>query len=234
MGLNLVTARARTRGKSPVEFDYQAVGRLSPRKVTDKNGNPILMSVDSKNDKGEVVKGEQVKYELKKDKDGKESLPFENDSEGNPIAPEGTRFVEVDDVISSGLTESMQEVLDLAGSLSEKERGYVNVTDAEGKVSQVAKTPLQCIIDWSLDGFNYLSRKNAAPVTEQVTEDELTPVTLALVSAKIMTEQEATNWRRTVTTTAKMLEQNRMDFAKVTPQYKKLIASGWKPATVAA
>ena len=236
--LNLVTARARTRGKSPVEFTFQAVGRLSPRFVTDKDGNPVL--VDNE--------GKSVKYALKKvkDKDGKETdkteLPFELDSEKNPIAPEGTRFVIVDDVETSGLTDSMQEVLDLAGSLTDDERGYITVNetvkDAEGKetitAKKVARTPLQCVIDWSLDGFNYLSRKNAAPVSETVTEDELTPITAALVHFNILDEQAATTWRRTVTGTAKLMEMTRMDFTKTTPQYKKLLKAGYVPAVEAA
>lgn len=204
MALNLVTARARTRGKSPVEFTYQAVGRLAARKVSDKDGNPIL--VDSE--------GKQVKYSLRKnDKTGKDELPFENDSEGNPVAPEGTRFVEVDDVLTSGLSDNLQEVLDLFGALSEAERGK--------------RTPLQMVIDSSLDGYNYASRKSAAPVTEQVTEDELTPITAALVEHKILSEQDATTWRRTMTGTAKLMEIDRLTFAKTSPQYKKLIAAGY-------
>lgn len=201
--LNLVMARARTRGKSPVEFTYQAVGRLSSRKVSDKDGNPILVD-------GE---GNVVKYSLKKVEGKKDSLPFENDSEGNPIAPEGTRFVEVDDVLTTGVSEDLQEVLDLFGSLSENERSK--------------RTALQMVIDSALDGYNYASRKSAAPVTEQVTEDELTPITQALVEHGILSEQDATTWRRTMTGTAKMMDLNRLDFAKTSPQYKKLIAKGW-------
>lgn len=207
--LNLVTARARTRGKSPVEFTYQAVGRLVARKVMDKNGNPIL--VDSDNN--------VVKYELKKDNDGNESLPFELDSNKEPIAPEGTRFVEVDDVLTKGVTEDFQEVLDLAGKLSESERD--------------GRTPLQFVIDATLDGINYANRKSAAPITEQVTEDELTPITKALVEHKILSEQDATIWRRTMTGTAKLMDLNRIDFAKTSPQYKKLIAAGWNPEKAA-
>jgi hypothetical protein len=211
MPLRLVTARARTRGKSPVEFQYQAVGRLQPRKVMDKDGNPILVDADSK----------VVKYEINKDeKTGKLSLPFENDSEGNPVAPEGTRFVEVDDVVTSGLSDNLQEVLDLFGALSEDERNK--------------RTPLQMVIDSALDGYNYTSRKSAAPVTEQITEDELTPITAALVEHKILSEQDATTWRRTMTGTAKLMEVNRLTFAQSSPQYKKLIAAGWKPAETAA
>lgn len=208
--LNLVTARARTRGKSPVEFTFQAVGRLKPRFVTDKDNNPIL--VDNE--------GKPVKYSLKKDDKGKESLPFELNSEGNPIAPEGTRFVEVDDILTSGVTEKLEDVLELFGALSEDERGK--------------RTPLQMVIDSALDGFNHNQRKNAAPVSEQVTEDELTPITAALSEKGILSEQDATTWRRTVTGTAKLMEMERLDFAKTTPQYKKLIAAGWKPAETAA
>ena len=203
--LSLVTARARTKGKTPVEFSYQAVGRLVARNVKDKDSNPILVDSEGKN----------VKYELKKDKDGKESLPFENDSEGNPIAPEGTRFVVVDDVETNGLTDNFQEVLDLFGSLTDDERGK--------------RSALQMVIDSALDGFNYQSRKNAAPVTEQVTEDELTPITLGLVEHKILSEQDATTWRRNITGIAKTMEQPRMTFAVASPQYKKLLAKGWTP-----
>lgn len=220
--LNLVTARARTRGKSPVEFQFQAVGRLKPRFVTDKDNNPILVSGDGTEKNPTTV----VKYSLVKEKDkdgketGKEKLPFKLDSTGNPIAPEGTRFIEVDDVQTSGVTDNLQDVLDLFGSLTDDERGK--------------RTALQMVIDSALDGFNYASRKNAAPVSEQVTEDELTPITAALSEYKILDEQNATTWRRTVTGTAKLMEMERLAFAKTTPQYKKLIAAGWKPVESAA
>ena len=168
--LELVTARARTRGKSPVEFTYQAVGRLRPRKVLDKEGNPVKRA------------------------DGSE--------------------VEVDDVETNAVTSDFQDVLNLFGSLNAEERGN--------------REPLQMAIDFALEGFNYTSRKNAAPVTEQVTEDELTPVTAALVEKQIMDETGATTWRRTVTQAAKMFESDRLEYAQKTPQYKKLLATGWK------
>lgn len=204
MSLTVVTARARTRGKSPVEFPFQAVGRLRPRKVMDKDGNPILV-----NDKNEAVK-----YT---DKDGKVlSAGVTRNESGDLVAPEGHRFIEVDDVETAGLTDNFQEVLDLFGSLTDAERNN--------------RTPLQMVIDNALDGFNYTSRKNAAPVTEQVTEDELTPITVGLVEHKILSEQDATTWRRTITGAAKTMEVDRLTFAKQSPQYKKLIAAGWKEA----
>jgi hypothetical protein len=170
MSLELVTARARTRGKSPVEFTYQAVGRLRPRKVLDKDQNPVKRA------------------------DGSE--------------------VEVDDVETTSLTEDFNDVLTLLGSLTEEERGK--------------RTPLQMAIDSTLEGFNYNSRKNAAPVTEQVTEDELTPITVAFVEKQLMTDTEATTWRRTITQAAKLMEMERLDYVKLAPQYKKLLATGWK------
>lgn len=207
--LNLVTARSRTRGKTPKEFTFQAVGRLKARNVEDKDGNPILVDEE----------GKQVKYSLVKKDEKSEiatELPFQKTESGDLIAPEGTRFLVVDDVETSGLTDSMQEVLDLFGTLTEDERGK--------------RTVNQFAIDALLDGFNYQARKNAAPVTEQVTEDELTPITLALVEKKILSDTDATTWRRTITSSAKLMEMNRLDFATKSPQYKKLLASGWKPA----
>jgi hypothetical protein len=221
--LSLVTARARTKGKTPKEFTFQAVGRLSPRKVNDKDNNPILVDAE----------GNQVKYTLVK-KDGKDVLPFDVNSDKEPIAPEGTRFIEVDDILTTDVTEKFEDVLELFGSLSEDERGYKNVTDAEGKVTKVAVTPLQMVINSALDGYNYNSRKNAAPVTEQVTEDELTPITLALVAKGILNEQDATTWRRNITGGAKLMEQNRLEFAQSSPQYKRLIKAGWAPTETAA
>ena len=41
MGLSLVTVRARTRGKAPVLFTYEGIGKLVPRKVIGKGGKAI-------------------------------------------------------------------------------------------------------------------------------------------------------------------------------------------------
>lgn len=203
--LNLVIARARTRGKSPVEFTYKGIGRLVTRKVTDKDGNPIILS---KNDKGEEV---QVKYSY--DKDGKltsDNPALTQAEDKSLVLGAGLRYVEVDDFDTKSATENFQEVLDLFGTLSEDERGK--------------RTPLQMAIDSSLDGFNYLSRKTASPVSEQVTEDELQPLVNALIAAKVLTEEDSTIWRRAMTTAAKVMEQDRLEFAKTSPAFRKLPA----------
>lgn len=206
MALELVTARARTRGKSPQEFSFKAVGRLRPRKVIDKDGNAIVVN----------EKNEPVKYSF--DKEGKvigSDLITQNEK-GELVLSGNLRFVEVDEVETNGVTEDFQDVLNLFGTLSEDERGK--------------RSPLQMVIDSALDGYNYSSRKSAAPVTEQVTEDELTPLTTALVEHKIMSDTEATTWRRTITQAAKLMDTDRLEYAKMTPQYKKLIKAGYKAA----
>jgi hypothetical protein len=208
--LNLVTARARTRGKSPVEFQYQAIGRLIPRKVTDKDGNAIIV-----NDKNE-----QVKYSF--DKDGKLN-PVEGISQndkGELVVSGNLRLVEVDDVEVKGVTSEFQDALDLFGSLTEEERS--------------GRSPLQMAIDSCLDGFNYASRKKASPVSEQVQEDELAPIVQALISNKILSDEDSTVWRRSVTTAAKLMEMDRVSYAKITPAFKKLSADVQKSFADAA
>jgi hypothetical protein len=206
MGLELVIARARTRGKAPQEFTFKGVGRIQSRKVNDKDGNPIILD----------DKGNQVKYSF--DKEGKVTgnENITQNEKGELVLSGNLRFVEVDELESRGLTEDLQDVLNLFGSLSEDDRGK--------------RSPLQMVIDSAIDGYNYNARKLAAPVTEQVTTDELTPITAALVEHKIMSEVDATTWRRTVTQAAKLMDAARIDYAKMTPQYKKLVAAGYKEA----
>lgn len=190
--LELVTARARTRGKAPVEFTYQAVGRLRPRAVKDKEGKDVLRKDGSK--------------------------------------------VEVDDVETFLVTDSLQDVIDLYGTLNDDER----------KVGDKVRAPLQCVIDYALEGYNQMSRDKAAPVSEQVVEDELTPITVAMVEYGVFTDTtddkgnvteaktHATTWRRAVTQAAALFGTSRLEYAQQFPQYKALLAKGWKPAENAA
>jgi hypothetical protein len=65
MAIELVTVKARTRGKSPVEFQYQGVGKITPRKVKDKDNQDIVLVTITVDDK--AGKAGRLRY----DKDGK-------------------------------------------------------------------------------------------------------------------------------------------------------------------
>jgi hypothetical protein len=65
-------------------------------------------------------------------------------------------------------------------------------------------------------------RKAASPVVEVSTEDDLTPIVAAMLTAKLLNADTETTWRRSVTTGAKAVEMERVDFAKMTKEWKKL------------
>lgn len=192
MALELVTVKARTRGKSPQEFSYQGVGRITER---------------------EVMSG---KEEQAKNADGTPKV----DEQGKPVmvpAPvrrEDGSAVTVHDIDASGIVpgtpEGLNEVIELFGKIPAK-----NEQD----------TPLQRIIDGALNWYNVQARKAASPVTEQVTEDELTPIVTELVSKGILSEDNVAVWRRNVTSGAKLVEMDRLDYVKMTKEYKKLKAA---------
>ena len=198
MALNLVTVRSRTRGKSPQEFQFQGIGRLAERRVLDKDNQPIVL-----------------------DKDGNAVAPtYEKDEKGQPtdkvVLEEGQRFVFVDDISAAGITNNPQEVLDLFGTIPARK-----VKDAEGnEVDDPSDTPVQRMIDGALNWYNVLARKEASPVTEQVSEDELTPIVSDLIAKGLLTEESSATWRRAVTSGAKAIDMKRVDFAKMTKEYK--------------
>lgn len=136
------------------------------------------------------------------------------DAEGNPV--------KVHDIDASGVTDDVNEVLNLFGTIPARK-----IKDAEGnEVDDPKDTPLQRVIDGALNWFNVLARKAASPVSEAApSEDELTPIVAELIAAGILTEDTSAVWRRTVTTGAKSVEMERIDFAKMTKEYKKLAAS---------
>ena len=184
MALELVTVRARTRGKNPQEFQYQGVGRLTERPVLTGEKEVIKKIVDGKEVAEEVAK---------------------------PVRREDGSEVKVDDIDASGLVEGtpqgLQEVISLFGTIK-------------------SETPaLQRVIDGALNWFNVLQRKAASPVQEQVTEDELTPLVTELVAKGILSADDVSVWRRTITSGAKLVEMDRLEYVKMTPQYKKLKAA---------
>ena len=197
MSLELVTVRARTRGKSPVEFQYQGVGKLTPRKVLDADNQAIVLGAD----------GKAVLYTF--DKEGKvvSEDGITQDEKGELILAEGQRYVVLDDVDATGLTENLQDVIDLYGAA-----GNAN--------------PMQAVIDGGLNWFNLSQRKSASPVVETISEDELTPVIAAMVKAGTIAEENVSVWRRTVTSGAKSVEMDRLTFAAMTKEYKAAKKAG--------
>lgn len=197
MALELVDVRARTRGKSPQEFTYKGVGKVETRKVMDKDNQPIVL--DST--------GKAVDYGF--DKDGKlteasKVLGFAQDEKSGDITlPEGFRYIEVDDLNTSGVTTELQDVVDLYGA-----NGIEN--------------PLQAIIDDSLFGFNIRQRKAASPTTEVDKDDELTPIINDMVAAGILSKDNVGTWRRSVTTSANLMEVDKLSVAEMSKEVKKL------------
>lgn len=187
--LELVTVKARTRGKTPKEFTYQGVGKLTEREVMSADEEP------AKNEDGTP----------KLDAEGKpvmEKAPV-RDAQGNPV--------KVDDIDATGLVpgtpEGLQEVIELFGKIPAKDE---------------KDTPLQRIIDGALNWYNVQARKAASPVVEVTNEDELTPIVNELVEAKILKADDVAVWRRTITSAAKLMEMDRVTYAKMSPHYKKL------------
>lgn len=175
MALELVKVHARTRGKSPQEFDYMGVGKVTPRPVLGKDG-----------------------AELKRE-DGS--------------------IVTVDDIDASGATEDVNDVISLFATIPAR-----TIKNENGEeVPDPKDTPLQRFIDGGLNWFNVLARKAASPVTETVTEDELSPIVAQFIEHGIFTgENDESTWRRAVTQSAKLFEMERIDAAKQTKQYKEL------------
>ena len=176
--MKTVIARARTRGKSPVEFVYQAVGKLIPRTVKGKDGE------DLKREDGSII------Y--------------------------------VDDVDVTGL------VYDEAGDVRES---------ALDECLSLFGGNLGKLLEYGFAGRNEEARRAAAPVTETVTEDELTPIVDILVAAGILSRSrvvegktepldEVRNWRRAVSTGAKQIEMSLFDYAMLTKEVKAARKAG--------
>lgn len=219
MSLSLVTVRARTRGKTPAEFQFQGIGRLSPRRVSDKDGNDILVDKD----------GKTVKYVTGVDKDDNPTYDTTKVTvvEGKLQAAEGYRFVEVDDVNPHGLTNSIQEVLDLFGTIPAKTITVKAEDGTESEQPDPADSPMQRVIDYALDGFNYLSRKDASPVAEPVaSEDEFTPLYDVLVSKGYVKADDIQTWRRNVTQSANAMDMDKADIFWALKPVKLAVKAG--------
>lgn len=186
--LNLVTVKARTRGKTPKEFTYEGVGKLELRTVM--------------SGKDEVKKDEKGAPVL--DEDGKPKMVQA------PLRNEDGSEVQVHDIDASGVTSDLQDVINLFAKVPAKDE---------------KDTPLQRVIDGALNWYNVLARKAASPVVEVVTEDELSPIVAELITAGLLTEDNASVWRRNVTSGAKLIDTDRLDYVKMTKEYKKLVAS---------
>lgn len=180
MSLELVTARARTRGKSPQEFTYQGYGKLAERKVMGKENQPLVI-----------------------DKDGKAVEP-ELDADRAIVLSEGQHYIFVDDLDVSGVVtaEDFDTVLALF----------------EGDIVKM--------LEATLIAKNAENRKAASPVSETVTEDELTPIVASLTEAGILKAEDVAVWRRTLTGGAKQLEMSRLDYVKLTKEYKAGVKAG--------
>lgn len=206
--INRVDTRSRTRGKSPVEFTYQGVGIPKSRKVIDKDGLAIVMDKD----------GNQVKYAFN---DKGELIPNDSgitvDDKGNITLPEGMRFVEVDDLDVSELAKGdFNGVVELYGSV------------------QSDVPVMERIAFAALNYFNETARSAASPVKEIEVDDELAPIVTALTDAGLLTADTASVWRRSVSTSAKLMEIPRIKIAEMTKEYKAAITKGVKfPEAVA-
>lgn len=181
--LELVTARARTRGKAPQEFTYQGYGKIETRKVMGKDNEPLVIGAYGK------------AVEPVKDKDGE------------IVLAEGQHYIEVDDLDVKGIIgeDGLPEVLALFGG---------NIVE---------------LLEAGIKQKNVDNRKAASPVTEVVTDDELTPYVNAMIEAKILDDKTASVWRRTLTGTAKMFEWTRIDTMLKTKEYKALDKAGKVP-----
>lgn len=179
MSLELVTVRARTRGKSPVEFTYQGYGKPVERKVMGKDNTPLVMKAG-------------VAVEPTKDKDGE------------IVLQEGESYIFVDD-------------LNVEGSVTEAD------FDA---VLAIFGGDIVKVLEGALVAKNAANRKEASPVSETVTEDELTPIVAALTEAGILKSEDVAVWRRNVTSGSKLVEMARIDYVKLTKEYKAGVKAG--------
>lgn len=201
MALELVEVRSRTRGKSPQMFSFKGVGKVTPRPVLDKDGAEI----PAKDENGKIIT-QEVK---------------QKDENGNEVTVTVPVPVTVDDIDATGVTNNIQEVVELFSQIPAR-----MIKDEQGNdVPDPADQPLQRVIDGALNWFNVLARKAASPVTEVVTEDELTPIIAELVAAGFLKAEGEATWRRAVTTSAKLFEMERIDAAKMTKEYKALLKS---------
>lgn len=163
----------------------------------DKDNQPIVLN----------AKGEQVLYSF--DKENKliaEDATLTADKDANLILPEGYSYIEVQDLDASGVTDNLQEVIDLFGTIPAKDE---------------KDTPLQRVIDGALNWFNVQARKAASPVAEVEKDDELTPLVTDMVKNGVLAQDNVAVWRRAVSTGAKSIEVTRLEFAEMTKEVKK-------------
>lgn len=216
MSLTLVTVRARTRGKGPKEFQYQGVGRLTPRQVTNKDGFPIRKAgEDGKTPETEFTetpevddKGKPVMETITVVTDGVEKQ-VERQAIVRTVKDTGD-FIEVDDINPAGITDKLAEVTDLMKAF------------ASEKVSAA-----QLVIDGALNYYNELARDKASPAPEEK-EDLLGPLVKELVTAGLLISSDDRKkdtvgmWRRNVTIGASSVETDALSYAEMTKEVKKL------------
>lgn len=226
MALELVTVRARTRGKGPKEFTYQGVGRLTERKVTNKDGLPIRRpgpdgkSPDLEFTETKVVDdaGKPVMEKVEILVDETTGLP----TDGPGILREITRqvikrdvkdtgdFVVVDDINPAGMTDKIGEATELLKAF------------ATDKVSAS-----QLVIDGALFYYNELARDKASPAPDEK-EDVLKSLVAELVAANLLVSSDDRKkdtvgmWRRNVTIGANSVETDPLKYAEMTKEVKKL------------
>lgn len=183
MSLTLVTVRARTRGKGPQEFTYQGVGKLTPRTVLDKDGNPIRKD------------GKPLEYVDKtEEKDGKTVT--------EKVLAEGQEFVTVDDIDAAGITSELKDVLELFGQVKSEQTPLQRVIDGAlnyynllarneaAPVSEVApKDPELTALVSELVKAGIMSEEKASNwrrvVTQAATQLEMTTVAYAEMTKEV-------------------------------------------------
>lgn len=202
MGLELVKVRARTRGKTPQEFVFQGVGKVTSRPV---------MSDKEEQDYTEVKREDGTTEKVLLFEDKERTIPKMVKA---PVRRENGSIVEVDDLDVKGLTNDLGEVANLYKSIypsatPEQLQGYV--------------------IEGSLEYFNALQRKAASPVAIPEADD-LQPWIEKFVAAGIMKAEDSAVWRRSFTTGKKQTEMETEDYIKLTREFKAL--AKLQPATV--
>ena len=209
--LNLVTVRARTRGKGPKEFTYQGIGRLTERQVTNKDGFPIRTDgkeLEFTETPAVDENGKPIMETVKVITDGVETEVKRQVI--NRAVKEGQEFIVVDDINPAGITDNLSEVTKLMA------------TFATDKVSAA-----QLVIDGALNYYNEIARDKASPAPEEK-EDVLGPLVKELVSAGLLISSDDRKkdtvgmWRRNVTIGANSVEEEPLVYAEMTKEVKKL------------
>lgn len=211
---NLVSIKARTRGKGPKDFTYMGLGKSTARRVKDSNGNDLVVD----------AKGEPVTYILMGTKViGKDrtktlipDVGVTEDKDGYVLG-EGLAYVTVDDVDVSG-------VFPESGGKASLEALMARLAEYSEKAG---KTPFQMLLDCGASGYNDYAREAVAPKAEEK-PDELGEIVAQLVAAKLISDKQVGDWRRRVSMGAGAMEISPLAFAEGTALVKALRASQLK------